>query len=96
MLAIDHKFNIWRDQKTDDHGQSKFYQAFSKSRGIGLLKHLMKKKRLYIQIRFDWHGLAKIRFNNYASRKAENISKKYSKLPAPPTSFCHYIVHMKE
>ena len=66
-----------------------FTKLFQKSWGNGLIKHFMKK-RLCIQMRFDWHGLTKIRFNNYASRKVENISKKYNKLPALPTSFCHY------
>ena len=68
-----------------------FTKLFQKSRGGGLLEHFMKKK-LYIQTRFDGHGFrakrTKIRFNNYASRKVENTSKKYSKLSAPPTSFC--------
>ena len=72
-----------------------FTKLFQKSRGDGLLKHFMKK-RLYIQIRFDGHGFrakrTKIRFNNYASRKVENTSKKYSKTSSSPfkTSFCHY------
>ena len=33
LTAIDHNFNIWRDQKTDDHGQPKFDRAFSKVTG---------------------------------------------------------------
>ena len=35
-----------------------FTKLFQKSRGDGLLKHLMKKRLyMYIQIRFDEHGL---------------------------------------
>lgn len=30
LFAIDHNFNIWRNKKTDDEGQPKFYRAFSK------------------------------------------------------------------
>ena len=64
-----------------------FTKLFQKSRGNYLLKHFMKK-RLYVQIRFDGHGFrskrTKIRFNNYASRKEVNTSKKYSKTSSFP------------
>lgn len=44
LSAIDHNFNIWRNQKTDDEGQPKFYRAFSKVTGRWTAKRLYEEK----------------------------------------------------
>ena len=84
LAAIDH--NIWRDQKTDNQN---FTEHFQKSRGDGLRKDFMKK-RLYIQIRFDGHGLrakrTKSDITTMHQEKKKTLPKNIAKRPAPPTS----------
>ena len=90
LAAIDHNFNIWRDQKTDDHGQPKFYRAFSKVTGRWTAKRLYEEKdytfRLDLMDMVLEQKELKSDLTTMHQEKKKTLPKNIAKLPAPPTS----------
>lgn len=90
LSAIDHNFNIWRNQKTDDEGQPKFYRAFSKVTGRWTAKRLYEEKdygfRLDLMDMVLEQKELKSNLTTMHQTKKKTLPQNIAKIPAPPTS----------